>query len=77
MAYARYLLGDGDQSAKLLQLAEPIPNDTSRYLAALLSARLRGRTKAPLAGAAPAGMAGPAGTPDAGPFARRPGGLSA
>lgn len=66
MAYAWYLLGDGDQSAKFLQLAEHIPNETSRYLAALLSARLRGRTKTPVAGAAPTPAGAPAGTPDAG-----------
>jgi DNA-binding CsgD family transcriptional regulator len=66
MAYARYLLGDGDQSAKFLQLAERIPNGTSRYLAALLTARLRGRAKAPVAGAASARAGAPAGTPDPG-----------
>ena len=66
MAYARYLLGDGAESAKLLQLAEPTPSENSRYLAALLSARLRGRIKAPLTGAASAGTGGPAGTPDTG-----------
>ena len=73
MAYARYLLGDGDQSAKFLQLAEHIPNETSRYLAALLSARLRGRTKPPVAGAAPAVAGVPAGTPDAGHLRGGPG----
>lgn len=64
MAYARYLLGDRQQSAKLLQLAEPMPNDTARYLGALLSARLAGRSTAPGAGAAPdlsGAPAGPAG----------------
>ena len=66
MAYAWYLLGDGDQSAKFLQLAEHIPNETSRYLAALLSARLRGRARTPVAGAAPARAGAPDGTPDAG-----------
>ncbi|WP_162238835.1 helix-turn-helix transcriptional regulator [Arthrobacter sp. Leaf69] len=68
MAYARYLLGEGAESAKLLQLAEPIPNETSRYLATLLSSRLRGRPKAPLTGETSAGLGGPAGTPDAGPL---------
>ena len=66
MAYARYLLGDADQSAKLLQLAEHIPNETSRYLAALLTARLRGRTRAPVAGPVSARAGAPAGAPDAG-----------
>ena len=47
MAYARYLLGDRQQSAKLLQLAQPMPNDGSRYLAALLSARLPGTAGTP------------------------------
>lgn len=60
MAYARYLLGDRQQSAKFLQLADPIPNENSRYLAALLSARLAGRTTTPGTGAAPDGRAGPA-----------------
>lgn len=66
MAYARYLLGDGDQSAKFLQLAGRIRNETSRYLAALLTARLRGRARAPVAGAAAARAGAPAGTPAAG-----------
>ena len=74
MAYARYLLGDGDQSAKFLQLAEPLPNETSRYLAALLSARLRGRTKAPVGRRRPPSVAGgPAGTPDVGRLRGGPG----
>lgn len=41
MAYAWYLLGDHDQSAKFLQLAQPLTGERSRYLAALLSGRLR------------------------------------
>ncbi|AOT03842.1 helix-turn-helix transcriptional regulator [Arthrobacter sp. U41] len=58
MAYARYLLGDREQSAKFLQLSEPAPNEESRLLAALLSGRLRGRAKAPAPpDAAPAGAA--------------------
>jgi DNA-binding CsgD family transcriptional regulator len=65
MAYARYLLGDGDQSTKFLQLAEHLPRESSRYLAALLSARLRGRTKTPPAVAAPARAGAQPGTPDA------------
>ncbi|HSO91740.1 MAG TPA: LuxR C-terminal-related transcriptional regulator [Arthrobacter sp.] len=60
MAYARYLLGDRQQSAKFLQLAEPLPSDSSRYLAALLSARLTGRTTTPETGAAPDRSGGPA-----------------
>ncbi|WP_024367288.1 AAA family ATPase, partial [Arthrobacter sp. TB 26] len=48
MAYSRYLLGDRQQSAQFLQLAGPVPNQDARYLAALLSARLRGPAK-PLA----------------------------
>ena len=63
MAYARYLLGDRQQSAKFLQLAEPTPNEHSRYLAALLSARLTGRTAAPVAGAPPDLSRGPAAGP--------------
>jgi DNA-binding CsgD family transcriptional regulator len=73
MAYARYLLGDGDQSAKFLQLAEHVPSESSRYLAALLSARLRGRTKTPVTGAAPARAGAPPGTPDAGHLRGSPG----
>ena len=60
MAYARYLLGDQQQSAKFLQLAEPTPNEHSRYLAALLSARLTGRTATPVTGAPPDLRGGPA-----------------
>ena len=63
MAYARYLLGDQQQSAKFLQLAEPTPNQHSRYLAALLSARLTGRTAAPVTGAPPDLSRGPAAGP--------------
>ncbi|WP_354351794.1 LuxR C-terminal-related transcriptional regulator [Pseudarthrobacter sp. PvP090] len=63
MAYARYLQGDRQHSARLLALAEPIPNENSRYLAALLSARLAGRTRLPANGVASAlsrgGAAGP------------------
>jgi DNA-binding CsgD family transcriptional regulator len=66
MAYARYLLGDGDQSAKYLQLAERLPNETSRYLAALLAARLRGRATVPVAGAASVRAGAPGGTSDPG-----------
>ncbi|MET1022279.1 MAG: LuxR C-terminal-related transcriptional regulator [Arthrobacter sp.] len=66
MAYAHYLLGDGDQSARLLQLAEPVPDATSGYLAALLSARLRGRTRVRGPGAAADRTGSPAGTPDVG-----------
>ncbi|MDI3212452.1 LuxR C-terminal-related transcriptional regulator [Arthrobacter sp. AL12] len=47
MAYARYLLGDRQQSANFLRLAEPMPNENARYLAALLSARLTARTTTP------------------------------
>jgi DNA-binding CsgD family transcriptional regulator len=65
MAYARYLLGDRQQSAKFLQLAEPMPNGNARYLAALLSARLTGRTT-PGTGAAPERSGIPAGTGPAG-----------
>ncbi|MDR7081311.1 DNA-binding CsgD family transcriptional regulator [Arthrobacter ginsengisoli] len=52
MAYARYLLGDREQSAKFLQLAEPLANQGSRYLAALLSGRLRNGQPASHSGAA-------------------------
>lgn len=45
-AYARYLLGDRAQSAKFLQLAHPLPDQGASYLAALLSARLRGQPPA-------------------------------
>lgn len=60
MAYSRYLLGDRKQAAKLLQLAGPVPNPDSRYLAALLSSRLRGPAKPSADGAAPAGTGVPA-----------------
>jgi DNA-binding CsgD family transcriptional regulator len=66
MAYARYLLGDRQQSAKFLQLAEPMPNDTARYLAALLSARLKGQSTTPGTGAAPDRSGAPAGPADVG-----------
>ncbi|MGP4032527.1 LuxR C-terminal-related transcriptional regulator [Pseudarthrobacter sp. 1C304] len=59
MAYARYLLGDGGQSAKLLQLAHPLPDQDTSYLAALLAARLRGRPPATAESAGPAGTAAP------------------
>ncbi|MCB5294420.1 LuxR C-terminal-related transcriptional regulator [Arthrobacter sp. SO3] len=60
IAYARYLLGDREQSAKFLQLAGPLVNERSRYLAALLSGRLAGAAKAPVTGASSAGAAVPA-----------------
>ena len=66
LAYARYLLGDRLQSAKFLQLAEPMPNDAARYLAALLSARLTGRTTTPGTGVAPERNGAPDGTEPAG-----------
>ena len=66
MAYARYLLGERQQSAKFLQLAEPMPNDNARYLGALLSARLTGRTTTPGTGAAPGLSGAAAGTGTAG-----------
>ncbi|HSL36827.1 MAG TPA: LuxR C-terminal-related transcriptional regulator [Arthrobacter sp.] len=66
MAYARYLLGDRQQSAKFLELAEPMPNENARYLAALLSARLSGRATTPGTGAASDRSGGPAGTDPAG-----------
>ena len=71
MAYARYLLGDRQQSAKLLQLADPMPNENTRYLAALLSARLTGRTTAPGTGVAPDRRGAPAATGTAGTDAPR------
>lgn len=70
MAYSRYLLGDRQQSAQFLQLAGPVPNQDARYLAALLSARLRGPAKPLADGAAPAGPGVPAG--GAGPAATGP-----
>ncbi|MDN4644746.1 helix-turn-helix transcriptional regulator [Arthrobacter sp. PsM3] len=60
IAYARYLLGDREQSAKFLQLAEPLVDQRSRYMAALLSGRLGRPAKAPVAGTSSAGAAGPA-----------------
>ncbi|KUM37164.1 LuxR C-terminal-related transcriptional regulator [Arthrobacter sp. EPSL27] len=57
MAYARYLLGDAGQSMKFLQLAHPLPDHGASYLAALLSARLRGQPPAT------ADRAGPAASP--------------
>lgn len=59
IAYARYLLGDHQQSGKFLQLAEHMANDNARYLAALLSARLAGQTTTPAADHSEA-RAGPA-----------------
>ncbi|MET1064226.1 MAG: LuxR C-terminal-related transcriptional regulator [Arthrobacter sp.] len=66
MAYAQYLLGDGDRSAKFLQLAEPLPKGNSGYLAALLAARLRGRSNERMPGAAAGRTGVPAATPDVG-----------
>ena len=54
IAYAQYLLGHRDQSAKFLQLAKPLPNEKSCYLAALLSGRLRnGQPASPAAAVTP------------------------